>query len=258
MFPITMDPTALPFQVIALDFVTDLPTSQGYNSILTVTDHDYSKASFLIPCNKTITTKETAELYTQTIVPHYGLLTQIILDHDPCFCSKFMTTLCKMFNIHQNMSTMNHPQTNRQSEHTNQQMEQGLHMLTSKQPRDWAKWLPIMQYTKNAWVNSTTKKTPFELILGYMPTVQQPRRTTQLPNLDERLNKIKRHFQEAQEAISIAQKCLTKEMNFKPFKIRDSVWLERTNLPLPYELTKLTPKRYGPFPITQKISDMTY
>jgi Chromo (CHRromatin Organisation MOdifier) domain len=36
------------------------------------------------------------------------------------------------------------------------------------------------------------------------------------------------------------------------------VWLERTNLPLPYESTKLTPKRYGPFPITQKISDTTY
>jgi Chromo (CHRromatin Organisation MOdifier) domain len=30
------------------------------------------------------------------------------------------------------------------------------------------------------------------------------------------------------------------------------------NLPLPYESTKLTPKRYRPFPITQKISDTTY
>jgi hypothetical protein len=46
-------------------------------------------------------------------------------------------------------------------------MEQGLCILTSKQPWDWAKWLPIVQYTKNAWINSTMKKTPFELILGY-------------------------------------------------------------------------------------------
>jgi Integrase zinc binding domain len=63
LFPITTDLTALPFQVITLDFVTNLPRSEGYDSILTVTDHDCSKASFLIPCNKTITTKETAELY---------------------------------------------------------------------------------------------------------------------------------------------------------------------------------------------------
>jgi Integrase zinc binding domain len=82
LFPITTDPTALPFQVIALDFVTDLPTSQGYDSILTVTDHDCSKASFLIPCNKTITAEETAELYARTIVPHYGLPTRIISDRD--------------------------------------------------------------------------------------------------------------------------------------------------------------------------------
>jgi hypothetical protein len=126
LFPITTNPTALPFQVIALNFVTDLPISQGYDSILTVTDHDCSKASFLIPCNKTITAKETAELYARTIVPHYGLPTRIISDQDPCFCSKFIMTLCKTFNIHQNMSTTSHPQTDGQSECTNQQMEQGL------------------------------------------------------------------------------------------------------------------------------------
>jgi hypothetical protein len=75
LFPIATNPTALPFQVIALNFVTDLPTSQGYDSILTVTDHHCSKASILIPCNKTIIAKETAELYAQNIVLHYGLPT---------------------------------------------------------------------------------------------------------------------------------------------------------------------------------------
>jgi Integrase zinc binding domain len=225
-FPITTDPTALPFQVIALDFITDLPTSQGYDSILMVTDHNCSKVSFLIPCKKTITAEETAELYAHTIVPHYGLPTQIISDRDPHFRSKFITMLCKTFNIHQNMSTTNHPQTDGQSEHTNQQMEQGLRVLTSKQPRDWAKWLPIVQYTKNAWVNSTMKKTPFELILGYTPIIQQPRRVTHLPNLDEQIKEIQRHCQEAQEAINTAQKRLVKETNFKPFKVEDLVWLE--------------------------------
>jgi Integrase zinc binding domain len=258
IFPITTGPKALPFQVIALDFVTDLPMSQGYNSILTVTDHDCSKAVILIPCNKTITAEETAELYTWNIVPHYGLPTWIISDQDPCFCSKFTMALCKTFNIHQNMSTMNHPQTNGQSKCTNQQMEQGLWVLTSKQPQDWAKWLPIVQYTKNTWINSTTKKTPFELILGYMPTIQQPWRVTQLPNLEEWIKEIQQHCQEAQEAIKTSQQCLIKETNFKPFKVGDSVWLEWTNLPLPYKSTKLAPKRYGPFPIMQKISDTMY
>ena len=81
LFPIATDPKALPFQVIALDFVTDLPVSQGFDSILTVTDHDCSKASIFIPCNKTITAEGTAELYARHIVPHYGLPTRIISGH---------------------------------------------------------------------------------------------------------------------------------------------------------------------------------
>ena len=135
----------------------------------------------------------------------------------------------------QNMSMTNHLQTDGQSEHTNQQMEQGLRVLTSKQPRDWEKWLPLTQYTKNSWVNSTTKKTPFELILGYTPTIQQPCRTPQMPSLEERIQEIQHHRQEAQEAIKVTQRCLVKETAFKPFKVGDRVWLEKTNLPLPYE-----------------------
>jgi hypothetical protein len=37
-----------------MDFITDLPTSKGYDSILTVVDR-HSKAIILSPCNKTIT-----------------------------------------------------------------------------------------------------------------------------------------------------------------------------------------------------------
>jgi hypothetical protein len=163
-----------------------------------------------------------------------------------------------MYNITQNMSMTNHPQTDGQSECTNQQMEQGLCILTSKQPRDWAKWLPLTQYTKNSWVNSTTKKTPFELILGYTPTVQQPRRAPQMPSLEERIQEIQHHHQEAQEAIKVTQQCLVKETTFKLFKVGDCVWLKKTNLPLPYKSLKLAPKCYGPFPISKKISDVSY
>jgi hypothetical protein len=49
LFPIATDPKALLFQVIALDFVTDLPVSEGHDSILTITDHDCSKALIFIP-----------------------------------------------------------------------------------------------------------------------------------------------------------------------------------------------------------------
>jgi len=43
----------MPFETVALDFITKLPLSQGYDSILTVTDHDCTKAAIFIPCNVT-------------------------------------------------------------------------------------------------------------------------------------------------------------------------------------------------------------
>src|SRR6266702_2079709 len=48
LFPITTDPEAQPFEVVTMDFITKLPPSNGYNSILTVTDHDCTKAASVL------------------------------------------------------------------------------------------------------------------------------------------------------------------------------------------------------------------
>jgi hypothetical protein len=48
--PIWAKPEAMPFETVAIDFITKLPVSQGYDSILTVTDHNCSKATIFIPC----------------------------------------------------------------------------------------------------------------------------------------------------------------------------------------------------------------
>ena len=66
IFP-TME--AMPFETIALDFITKLPTSQGYDSILTITDHDCTKAAVFIPCKESITAEETVGLIIQHIFP---------------------------------------------------------------------------------------------------------------------------------------------------------------------------------------------
>jgi hypothetical protein len=63
--PIFANLEAMPFETVAIDFITKLPTSQGYDSILTVTDHDCSKAVVFIPCNEEISGEETATLYAQ-------------------------------------------------------------------------------------------------------------------------------------------------------------------------------------------------
>ena len=71
-------PEAMPFKTVAIDFITKLPVSQGYNSILTVTDHNCTKASIFIPCNKEINAEETAALYLKQVVTNFGLPNKII------------------------------------------------------------------------------------------------------------------------------------------------------------------------------------
>jgi hypothetical protein len=92
--PITPVLEARPFQTVALDFIVKLPESNGYNTILTITDHNCSKAALFIPCNETIDSEGVAKLNTCHMVPHYGLPWKIISDHDPYFTSKFTTELC--------------------------------------------------------------------------------------------------------------------------------------------------------------------
>src|SRR5713226_6044069 len=42
------------------------------------------------------------------------------------------------------------------------------------------------------------------------------------------------------------------------FNVNDWVWLDAKNLRLPYQVTKLAPKRYGPFRISKEISPVVY
>jgi hypothetical protein len=79
LFPIPSDNFTLPFTSIAMDFIVKLPISEGYNSILTVTD-TFSKACIFIPCNETIDAAGTALLYTTYILPHYRLPSCFISD----------------------------------------------------------------------------------------------------------------------------------------------------------------------------------
>jgi hypothetical protein len=99
--------------------VTKLPTSFGHDFILTITDHDCSKAVLLLPCKETMGTEELAKIYFSKVFPHYGIPNKIIFNRDPRLTSKLAKEICQIAKIDQNISTVYHPQTNKQSERTN-------------------------------------------------------------------------------------------------------------------------------------------
>jgi hypothetical protein len=71
---------AMPFETIALNFIVKRPVSQGFNSILTITNQGCTKAAIFILCNKDITAEETTALYIKHVFAHFGLPTKVISD----------------------------------------------------------------------------------------------------------------------------------------------------------------------------------
>ena len=63
-----------------MDFITDLPESNRYNTLYIVVDHNLTKIIVLISCTKTIDAIGTVRLYYDNIYWRFGLLNRIISD----------------------------------------------------------------------------------------------------------------------------------------------------------------------------------
>src|SRR5271170_6518642 len=99
-----------PFQIISVDFITDLPPSQGHDAMMIVVDR-LSKRVYSIPCHKTITSEGSARLFKDTVWRHEEFPETVLRDQGPQFISAFTRELYKLLGIMQNLSTAAHPQT---------------------------------------------------------------------------------------------------------------------------------------------------
>jgi len=150
LYPIPPEEDAKPFQTVAMDLIVKLPTSNGYNSILIITDHDCTKGIILIPCRETMNAKELAREYKDRVFPFVGIPAKIISDRDTRFTSNFAKEVCAQLEIKQNISTAYHPQTDGQSEKTNQHVETALRIFCNYQQSNWVDFIPMVQYMLNA------------------------------------------------------------------------------------------------------------
>jgi len=110
----------------------------------------------------------------------------------------------------------------------------------------------------NARPSSTTKKAPFEALMGYIPAVHQHTSVTRFQNTSDQLEAIKLIRREAQSHMTHAQELLTKINQFQPYTLGQKVWLKATNLKMSHPMVKLQAKHYGPFSITNVISHVAY
>ena len=73
---------------VSMDFMTHLPESKGFDSIMVVVDR-VSKMAHFVPTRDTATAQEVGQLYFDKVVKHHGMQKNIISDRDPKFTSRF-------------------------------------------------------------------------------------------------------------------------------------------------------------------------
>ena len=119
--------------------------------------------------------------------------------------SHFAIKLCQALGIEQNASTAFHPQTDRQAKRTNQKLEQFLWFYTNTKQNNWAQFLSLAEFAFNSWRNESTKKSPFEVLMGYNPRAEWTTVSSPVPQVTHRLEQIREARDQACLAMRKAQ-----------------------------------------------------
>jgi len=112
-----------PWQSIAMDFITDLPVSEGCDQLWIVIDRFTKMAHFIPLLQNGKTASDLARIFAKEIWRLHGLPSDIVSDRDSRFTSQVWQEFLKLSDIRPRMSTAFHPQTDGQTERVNQTIE---------------------------------------------------------------------------------------------------------------------------------------
>ncbi|MBW0580366.1 hypothetical protein O181_120081 [Austropuccinia psidii MF-1] len=98
-----------PWICLEMDFITRLPLSNSFDSILVIVDR-FSKMAVFIPTMSSITSLDLAHLFIKNIFSKNGHPSSIVSDRGPLLVSYFWTNLCQQLRISRDLSTAYHPE----------------------------------------------------------------------------------------------------------------------------------------------------
>jgi hypothetical protein len=138
------------WEEIGMDFIVGLPrTQKSYDSIWVIIDR-LTKVVHFISVKTTYKGSQLAELYMARIVCLQGV---------PKSLHENMDTKL-------NFSSAYHPQTDGQTERTNQVLEDMLRACALKHGGSWDKSLPYIEFSYNNSYQASLKMSPFEALYG--------------------------------------------------------------------------------------------
>ncbi|PNX96484.1 Ty3/gypsy retrotransposon protein [Trifolium pratense] len=265
-----LQPLPIPSQVwedVAMDFITGLPSSQGYTTILVVIDR-LTKYAHFIPLKTDYSSKIVAEAVMDNIVKLHGMPKSIVSDRDKVFTSSFWQQLFKLQGTTLAMSSAYHPQSDGQSEVLNKTLELFLRCFTFDNPKSWCKALSWSEFWYNTAFQTSIGMTPFKALYGRDPPalIRYETQANDPPTLQEKLMERDRIIQQLKLNLEKAQQYMKKQAD----KHRVDVKLQVGDLVLvklqPYRQQsvalrknqKLGMRYFGPFEVIAKVGEVAY
>ncbi|KAI2643996.1 Transposon Tf2-6 polyprotein [Labeo rohita] len=207
-----------PWSHLSIDFVTDLPHSDEFTTILVIIDR-FSKSCRLIPMKGLPTAMETALALFNHVFRVYGLPEDIVSDRGTQFTSQVWKAFCKQLDINISLTSGYHPQ----SSLTPFQCVLGFQppmFPWSGEPSSVPAVDNLIKRSERVWDSAHVR-------------LQQAIR-----NQEIQANRRRRPH--------------------PPYQPGQRVWLSTRDIKLRLPSRKLSPRYVGPFKILKRINDVTY
>jgi len=269
----------VPLQMVSLDLIVKLPESRPpecnttYDAIMSITDK-LSKMITLILGRENWSATQWADAFFKHYYRRWGVPQQIITDRGKVFLGEFWTSLFKILRTELLVTTAYHPQSDGQSERTNQIVEIALRHLVNNSKSDWSSFLGEIEFAVNNSSHSSTGVSPMKFLTGRdAPTPLTLASTTALPDgtpggTSDWLQTRSEIRDAARDALIFAQAKISIHFDkkHKPLTLKpgDKAFISlagsmETGYHLPNTIShKLSPQRVGPFKVLHAVGRLAY
>jgi len=234
------------WQHILVDFITKLPVSKSHDSILVVCDR-FSKMSHFVAMTEKTMAEGLVRLFRDNVWKLHRLPESVISDREPQFVVGLTRELNKMLGIETKLSMAYHPETNGQTERTNQELEQYLRMYVNHRQNNWSEWLVTAEFTFNNKVHTVTKMSLLQVNYGKEPKMGfDIRKKRKNEKAEEFAKEMKERHEEARAALVRSQEKMKRQADrsrkeAEEYRVGDKVLINTKDFSM--ELMKRTTKK---------------
>ncbi|KAJ9514979.1 hypothetical protein QJQ45_016951, partial [Haematococcus lacustris] len=156
-----------------MDLIVKLPASgpNKYDSILVFVDR-LTKMVHLVKTWESMTATQYAKLFLEHVFRLHGMPRSVVNDRGPQFHNKFWAEVTKLLQVQVNLSSAYH---HGKTERVNRVIEEMLRHFIRPDQRDWAEYLPLVEFAiNNAWQESKVPQA-HDFVKGMKTAVEQAR-----------------------------------------------------------------------------------